>query len=103
MATSEALLAGIIASAMDAVITVDSEQRVTLFNKAAEKMFRLPAAEALGQPLDRFIPPRFRAASPTRRRCVPDWPSWWRWPIPMTIFHKRKETALSKCSRIDLS
>jgi PAS domain S-box-containing protein len=33
-----------------------------VFNAAAEKMFRCPAAEALGQPLERFIPQRFRAA-----------------------------------------
>jgi two-component system, cell cycle sensor histidine kinase and response regulator CckA len=53
---------GIISSAMDAIITVDDAQRVTLFNAAAEKMFGVAAAEALGQPLDRFIPDRFRAA-----------------------------------------
>ena len=55
-------LMGIIASATDAIITVDAEQRITLFNAAAERMFRCPAAEALGAPLDRFIPQRFRAA-----------------------------------------
>jgi len=59
---SEAKLAGILASAMDAIITVDEDQRVVLFNAAAEKMFRCPAAEALGESLDRFIPERFRAA-----------------------------------------
>ncbi|HEY7184225.1 MAG TPA: PAS domain S-box protein, partial [Blastocatellia bacterium] len=59
---SEAKLAGILASAMDAIITVDEGQRVVLFNAAAEKMFRCPAAEALGESLDRFIPERFRAA-----------------------------------------
>ncbi len=59
---SEARLAGILASAMDAIITVDEEQRIVLFNGAAEKMFRCPSAEALGQPLDRFIPTRLREA-----------------------------------------
>jgi len=33
-----------------------------MFNGAAEKMFRCPAAEALGQPVARFIPQRFHAA-----------------------------------------
>src|SRR5215813_5718655 len=58
--SSEARLAGILASAMDAIITVDEEQRIVLFNAAAEKMLRCPASEAMGQPLDRFIPVRFR-------------------------------------------
>lgn len=58
---NEAMLAGILASAMDAVITVDENQMVVLFNAAAERMFRCSAAEALGTHLDRFIPERFRA------------------------------------------
>ncbi len=59
---SQAHLAGIIRSAMDAIITVDDEQHITIFNGAAELMFRCSAAEAIGQPLDRFIPERFRPA-----------------------------------------
>ncbi|MGE0130622.1 MAG: response regulator [Blastocatellales bacterium] len=59
---SEAKLSGILASAMDAIITVDEDQRVVLFNAAAEKMFRCSAQEALGQTLDHFIPERFHAA-----------------------------------------
>ncbi len=59
---SKERLAGIVSSAMDAIITVDEDQRVVLFNEAAERMFGCPAAEALGQPLNRFIPERFRGA-----------------------------------------
>jgi PAS domain S-box-containing protein len=59
---SQARFAGIIDSAMDAIISIDETQRVVLFNAAAERMFGCAAAEALGQPLDQFIPVRLRAA-----------------------------------------
>src|SRR5213594_1382709 len=57
---SQTRLAGVIDSAMDAIITVDSDQRILVFNRAAEKMFRCLAAEAIGQSLERFIPERYR-------------------------------------------
>jgi PAS domain S-box-containing protein len=38
------------------MISVDASQRVLLFNPAAERMFQCGAAEAVGKPLDRFIP-----------------------------------------------
>jgi PAS domain S-box-containing protein len=60
-AQSRALLfEGLIESAMDAIISVDEEQRIVLFNRAAQTMFRCPKGDAIGQPLDQFIPPRFR-------------------------------------------
>jgi two-component system sensor kinase FixL len=62
LSESKARLAGIINSAMDSIITIDSGQRVLLFNQAAEKMFRCTAAEAIGQSLDRFLPARVRSS-----------------------------------------
>jgi len=55
------LLAGIIESAMDAIIAVDDAERIVLFNAAAQRMFDCPADEAIGNSLERFIPRPFRA------------------------------------------
>ena len=62
---SKARLAAVVTSAMDAIIAVDDEQRIVLFNTAAEKMFRCPASEAVGSRIDRFIPLPFRAEQQT--------------------------------------
>jgi diguanylate cyclase (GGDEF)-like protein/PAS domain S-box-containing protein len=50
----EERLAGIIGTVTDAVITSDAEGQIVLFNAAAERMFGLSAAEALGRSLDHF-------------------------------------------------
>ncbi len=48
--------AALIEAAADAIIAVDSKERIILFNPAAESMFGCPASRAIGQPVDRFIP-----------------------------------------------
>lgn len=57
---SRTQLASIIDSAMDAIITLDANHRIVIFNSAAEKMFDCPADEAIGGSVDKFIPGRFR-------------------------------------------
>jgi PAS domain S-box-containing protein len=49
---------------MDAIVTVDSAQRITLFNPAAERMFGALAADMIGRDLQVLIPPSSRAAHP---------------------------------------
>lgn len=57
---SEKKLSGIVTSAMDAMVSIDESQSITLFNPAAERMFGYTAAEVMGQPVDKLIPERFR-------------------------------------------
>ena len=62
MEKSRARLAGVVESALDAIISIDAQHRVLLFNAAAERMFQRQAAEVIGQQLDQLLPERFRAA-----------------------------------------
>ncbi|MBH1957747.1 MAG: PAS domain S-box protein [Burkholderiales bacterium] len=57
---SALLLASVLESVMDAVITVNQQQKIVLFNRAAEKMFGWPRQEVMQQPLEKLIPARFR-------------------------------------------
>jgi PAS domain S-box-containing protein len=59
---SQARFAGILEIADDAVISIDVNQRITLFNQGAEKIFGYTAQEAIGQPLELLLPSRFTAA-----------------------------------------
>jgi PAS domain S-box-containing protein len=78
---SEERLATVVGSAMDAIVTIDDERRITLFNAAAEGMFRCSADATLGQTFDQFLSSRFRAffegylqeMQPDRTRKKPLW------------------------------
>jgi PAS domain S-box-containing protein len=60
--SSQARLAGIVEIADDAIISIDRNQRITLFNRGAEKIFGFAASEILGRPLNLLIPLRFTQA-----------------------------------------
>ena len=51
----------IVTEGADAVIGINSEHRIVIFNRAAESMFRYSATEAIGQHLSILLPPEFRA------------------------------------------
>jgi PAS domain S-box-containing protein len=63
---SRAMLADVIASATDAILVLDEERRITLFNAAAERLFGYPAAEAKGAPVARFLSAAQDGWSPPR-------------------------------------
>ena len=63
---SESRLEAIIDSALDAIICIDHEQRITVFNPTAAALFQCPAAQALGSKLERFLPDASRALAFTQ-------------------------------------
>ncbi|MGD0258344.1 MAG: PAS domain S-box protein [Verrucomicrobiota bacterium] len=59
--TDREILAGIVDSAQDAILSVTSQGRITTWNAAAERRFGFSAREAIGQPLALIVPPERRA------------------------------------------
>ena len=59
--SSDARLSGLVYSVLDAIIAIDANHHIILFNPAAERMFGVNAAEVIGSGLDRLMPARFRA------------------------------------------
>ncbi|MBD2354770.1 response regulator [Tolypothrix sp. FACHB-123] len=59
---SQAKFARILDIADDAIISIDAEQKITLFNQGAEKIFGYSAQEAIGKSLDLLLPLRFAQA-----------------------------------------
>ncbi len=53
---SQAHLAGVVQISEDAIISIDEEQRIRLFNRGAEKVFAYTADEVLGQHLNLLLP-----------------------------------------------
>ncbi len=50
----------ILESALDAVITVNADQKIVYMNRSAEETFGWPINDIIGKPLDSLIPDRFR-------------------------------------------
>jgi|GEM_PF-331199 len=55
-------ISGIVDAAMDAIITIDADQRIVLFNPAAERMFGHARETILGVSIDLLIPAAARDA-----------------------------------------
>jgi PAS domain S-box-containing protein len=59
--SSEARIAGILDISADAVISVNQQLQIILFNQGAERAFGYKHEEVLGRPLDILIPARYRS------------------------------------------
>jgi len=59
---AKARFKGILEIAEDAIISVDSNHRIVLFNQGAEKVFGYAQAEIIGKSLDLLLPHRFAPA-----------------------------------------
>jgi PAS domain S-box-containing protein len=68
----ELRIAKLVDAVTDGVITIDGEDHIVLFNRAAETMFGVAAAEAIGGPIERFIPFRPEEPEDGRRFLVGD-------------------------------
>jgi len=55
------MLSHLIEFAPDGIVTVNEDQQVIMFNRAAEEMFGYTAEEVLGQSLTMLLPERVRA------------------------------------------
>ncbi|WP_020200498.1 MULTISPECIES: sensor domain-containing diguanylate cyclase [Cupriavidus] len=68
----------VVDAAYDAIITIDQQHNITLFNRAAENLFGYSSAEMVGQPIECLLPDKYRthhaqyvqqfARSPVRSR-----------------------------------
>jgi PAS domain S-box-containing protein len=55
-------LDSIIGISVEAIVCIDEEQRIALFNRGAERVFGYAAAEVIGRPLEILIPTQHRDA-----------------------------------------
>jgi PAS domain S-box-containing protein len=62
----------VISAAMDAIVLLDSNERIVMFNPAAELMFGVPATAVFGQTLDQFLPERLKEAQVNGRSALHD-------------------------------
>lgn len=61
VADSEAFLSSILATTNEAIISIDADQNIILFNSGAEQVFGYTEDEVLGKSIEMLIPPEFRS------------------------------------------
>ncbi len=78
-------LAAIIGAAMDAIITVDADGKVVLFNAAAGRLFGRDEASVLGRPLGELLPAGLGGADSASLRCEGRRADGVRLPLEVTV------------------
>jgi PAS domain S-box-containing protein len=78
VAPGESGLRTLIDAASDAIISVDSQHRIVLFNRAAREAFGWTEAEALGRPLSMLLPPEARGDHEAKIQAFAAEPQAWR-------------------------
>jgi len=91
---SQAWLTRILDSAMDAIIALDEQGCIILFNHAAEGIFRCSAATVLGLPLARLVSERFQQLLELSMQefSRSDWKQHYMWAEGLTAFRADGET-----------
>jgi PAS domain S-box-containing protein len=68
-ALNEVRMRAIIRSSREAIIPIDEDEQILMFNPMAEQLFGIPAAQAIRTSLDQLMPARFRSAQAMYARC----------------------------------
>ena len=63
LSQSEARMAEIVGSALEAIITFGDDRRISLFNAAAERTFGVASERVMGHPVDELFAPEYRGAT----------------------------------------
>jgi PAS domain S-box-containing protein len=66
-AGGDSLFRGLLESAPDAMVIVNSRGTIVLVNSQTERLFGYPRVELLGQPVEMLVPQRFRSRHPEYR------------------------------------